>query len=127
MVRENRDQTAFQNEFWDNQRPGLYVDVITGEPLFSSVDKFDGGTGRPTFTKPLSKDLLVEKADNSNNMQRIEVRARRSNAYLGHVFPDPASPSGQRYAVNSGAFRFIPLEQMQIEHYEAFIPQVEKK
>ena len=127
VVRDNRDQTAFQNEFWDNQRAGIYVDVITGEPLFSSLDKYDGGTGRPTFTKPISKDLMVEKADNSGGMQRIEVRAKRSNAYLGHLFPDPTSPTGQRYAVNSAAFHFIPLEQMQVDGYEKFIPLVEKK
>src|SRR5436190_1048863 len=127
VVRENGTETAFQNEFWENQRPGLYVDVITGEPLFSSVDKFDGGTGRPSFTKPISKDLLVEKTDNSIDVQRIEIRARRSNAYLGHLFPDPTSPTGQRYAVNSAAFHFIPLEQMKEEGYESFLPILEKK
>jgi methionine-R-sulfoxide reductase len=127
VVRENKDQTAFRNEFWNNERAGLYVDVITGEPLFTSVDKYDGGTGRPTFTKPISKDLLVEKADNSNEMQRVEIRAKRSNAYLGHLFPDPSSPTGQRYAVNSGAFRFIPLEQMKDEGYDTFVALVEKK
>jgi peptide methionine sulfoxide reductase msrA/msrB len=127
VVRENRDQTAFQNDFWNNERPGIYADVCTGEPLFTSLDKFDGGTGRPTFTKPISKDLLVEKADNSSDMQRIEIRARRSNAYLGHLFPDPTSPTGQRYAVNSAAFHFIPLEQMKEEGYESFLPLLEKK
>jgi methionine-R-sulfoxide reductase len=127
VVRENKDQTAFQNEFWNNERVGIYVDVITGEPLFTSLDKFDGGTGRPTFTKPISKDLLVEKTDNSIDVQRIEIRAKRSNAYLGHLFPDPTSPTGQRYAVNSAAFRFIPIEQMKEEHYEAFLPLLEKK
>ena len=84
VVRENKDQTAFQNEFWNNERVGIYVDIITGEPLFTSLDKFDGGTGRPTFTKPISKDLLVEKTDNSIDVQRIEIRARRSNAYPGY-------------------------------------------
>ena len=127
VVRENKDQTAFQNEFWNNERVGIYVDVITGEPLFTSLDKFDGGTGRPTFTKPISKDLLVEKTDNSIDVQRIEIRARRSNAYLGHLFPDPTSPTGQRYAVNSAAFHFIPLEQMKEEGYESFLPILEKK
>jgi peptide methionine sulfoxide reductase msrA/msrB len=127
VVRENRDQTAFQNEFWENQRPGLYVDVITGEPLFSSLDKFDSGTGRPTFTKPISPDLLVEKADNSHDMQRVEIRAKRSNAYLGHLFPDPTSPTGKRYAVNSAAFHFIPLERLQVDGYEKFASFVEKK
>ena len=127
VVRENKDQTAFQNEFWDNERVGIYVDVITGEPLFTSLDKFDGGTGRPTFTKPISKDLLVEKADTSRDMQRTEVRAKRSDAHLGYFFADPTSPTGQRYAVNSGAFRFIPIERMKEEGYEAFLPLVEKK
>jgi methionine-R-sulfoxide reductase len=127
VVRENKDQTAFQNEFWNNERPGIYVDVITGEPLFTSLDKFDGGTGRPTFTKPISKDLLVEKADSSSDMQRIEIRAKRSNAYLGHLFPDPTSPTGQRYAVNSAAFHFIPIERIKDEDYEAFLPLLEKK
>src|SRR5205807_5383768 len=127
VVRENKDQTAFQNEFWNNERVGIYVDVITGEPLFTSLDKFDGGTGRPTFTKPISKDLLVEKADSSRDMQRTEVRAKRSDAHLGHLFPDPTSPTGQRYAVNSAAFHFIPIERMKDEDYEAFLPLVEKK
>jgi peptide methionine sulfoxide reductase msrA/msrB len=127
VVRENGTETAFQNEFWDNQRAGIYVDVVTGEPLFSSVDKFDGGTGRPSFTQPISKDLVVEKADNSNDMQRIDVRAKRSDAHLGHLFPDPTSPTGQRYAVESAAFRFIPLEQMKDQGYEKFLSVVEKK
>jgi len=127
VVRENKDQTAFQNEFWNNERVGIYVDVITGEPLFTSLDKFDGGTGRPTFMKPISKDLLVEKADTSRDMQRTEVRAKRSDAHLGYFFADPTSRTGQRYAVNSAAFRFIPIERMKEEGYEAFQPLVEKK
>jgi peptide methionine sulfoxide reductase msrA/msrB len=127
VVRENGTETAFQNEFWNNERAGIYVDIITGEPLFSSVDKFDGGTGRPTFTKPISNDLLVEKQDNSNDMQRIDVRAKRSDAHLGHLFADPTSPTGKRYAIESAALRFIPLEQMKDQGYEKFLPSVEKK
>ena len=127
VVRENGTETAFQNEFWDNERAGIYVDIITGEPLFSSVDKFDGGTGRPSFTKPISNDLLVEKEDNSNGMQRIDVRAKRSDAHLGHLFPDPTSPTGKRYAVESAALRFIPSEQMKDQGYEKFLSFVEKK
>ena len=127
VVRENGTETAFQNEFWDNERAGIYVDVITGEPLFSSVDKFDGGTGRPTFTKPISNDLLVEKEDNSNGMQRIDLRAKRSDAHLGHLFPDPTSPTGKRYAVESAALRFILLEQMKDQGYEKFLSFVEQK
>jgi len=127
VVRENGTETAFQNEFWNNERAGIYCDIVTGEPLFSSADKFDGGTGRPSFTKPISKDLLVEKPDNSNDMQRIDVRAKRSDAHLGHLFPDPGSPTGQRYAIESAALRFIPLEQMKDQGYEKFLSYVEKK
>jgi methionine-R-sulfoxide reductase len=127
VTRENGTETAFRNEFWNNTRTGIYVDVITGEPLFSSLDKFDGGTGRPTFTKPISKDLIVEKLDTSHDMQRTEVRAKRSDAHLGHLFPDPTSPSGQRYAVNSAAFRFVPQERMKEEGYGTFLPLLEQK
>jgi peptide methionine sulfoxide reductase msrA/msrB len=127
IVRENGTEMPFQNEFWENQRAGLYVDVITNEPLFSSADKYEAGLGMPTFSKPISKDLLVEVADNSHDMQRTEVRAKRSNAHLGHVFADPKSPTGQRYTVNSAAFHFIPVEQMKAQHYEAYLPLVEKK
>src|SRR5216117_154951 len=101
VTRENGTETAFQNEYWNNLRPGIYVDVITGEPLFCSIDKFDGGTGRPTFSKPISKDSIVEKLDTSFDMQRTELRSRRGDAHLGHLFQDPKSPTGQRYAVNS--------------------------
>ena len=127
VVRESGTQMPFQNEFWNNDRPGIYVDVITGEPLFTSVDKYDSGLGMPTFTQPVSKDLLVESADTSHEMQRTEVRAKRSNAHLGHVFPDPQSPSGERYTLNSAAFHFIPIERMKQEHYEAYLPLLEKR
>jgi len=127
VVREGGTQTLFQNEFWNNERTGIYVDVITGEPLFTSLDKFDSGLGMPAFSKPISKDLLVEKPDTSNDMQRTEVRAKRSNAHLGHLFPDPKSSTGQRYSVNSAAFHFIPTERMKQEGYEAFQSLLEKK
>jgi peptide methionine sulfoxide reductase msrA/msrB len=121
VTRENGTETAFQNKFWNNVQPGIYVDVISGEPLFCSVDKFDGGTGRPTFSKPVSKDSLVEKDDNSHDMHRIELRAKRSDAHLGHLVADSTSPTGQRYAVNSAALRFIPTEEMQHEGYAAYV------
>lgn len=124
VTRENGTETAFQNEYWNNVRPGIYVDVITGEPLFTSIDKFDGGTGRPTFSKPISKDSILEKDDNSYDMHRIEVRARRSNAHLGHLVADSTSPTGQRYAVNSAALRFILTDDMQHEGYAAFLSLV---
>src|SRR5207248_11364080 len=91
VVRENGTETAFQNEFRNNERVGIYVDIITGEPLFTSLDKFDSGTGRPTFTKPISKDLVVEKVDTSRDMQSNEVRAKRSDAHPGNLFADPNS------------------------------------
>jgi methionine-R-sulfoxide reductase len=127
VVRGNGSQNPFQNEFWNNEKTGIYVDIITGEPLFASVDKFDGKIGLPTFTKPISKELLVEVADNTNEMQRTQVRAKRSNARLGHVFPDPQSPTGQRYVVYSAAFHFVPVEQMKDRGYEAYVQLVEKK
>jgi peptide methionine sulfoxide reductase msrA/msrB len=127
VVREGGTQRAFQNQFWNNERTGIYVDVITGEPLFTSLDKFNGGIGMPTFSKPISKDLLIESLDTSHDMQRTEVRAKRSNAHLGHIFPDPKSPTGQSYAVNSAAFHFIPKEEMKGEGYEAFLSLLEKK
>ena len=127
VVRENGTQMPFQNEFWNNDRPGLYVDVITNEPLFSSVDKFDAGVGMPSFTKPISDDLLAESLDTSHDMQRTEVHVKRSNAHLGHVFPDPQSPTGKRYTINSAALHFIPVDQMKLEHYDAYLPLVEKK
>jgi len=127
VVREGGTQMPFQNEFWNNDRFGIYVDVITNEPLFTSVDKYDAGLGLPTFSKPISKDLLVESLDASHEMQRTEVRAKRSNAHLGHLFPDPQSPSGERYTLNSAAFHFIPVERMRLEHYEAYLPLLQKK
>jgi peptide methionine sulfoxide reductase msrA/msrB len=127
VVRQGGTETPFQNDFWNNDRTGIYVDVITGEPLFTSLDKFDGQIGLPTFSKPISKDLLVERPDNSKDMQRTEVRAKRSNAHLGHLFADPKSPTGQSYAVNSAALHFIPKEEMKNRGYEAYLPLLEKK
>ena len=127
VVRQGGTETPFQNEFWNKDSTGIYVDVITGEPLFTSLDKFDGQIGLPTFSKPISKDLLVEKQDTSNNMQRTEVRAKRSDAHLGHLFPDPKSPTGQSYAVNSAALHFIPKEEMKNRGYEAYLSLLEKK
>ena len=127
VVRENGSQTPFQNEFWASEKVGVYVDVISGEPLFASVDKFDGKVGLPTFTKPISNDLLVEVPDNTNEMQRTQVRAKRSNARLGHVFADPQSPTGRRYVVYSAAFHFVPVDQLKDRGYEAYLPLFDKK
>ncbi len=127
VVREGGSQTPFQNEFWNNQRAGLYCDVITGEPLFTSLDKYDAGLGVPTFTKPISNDLLVQSIDTSHDMRRVELRAKRSNAHLGYLFSDPKSPTGQQYAMVSAAFRFVPQERMKQDGYDAFLPLLEKK
>lgn len=127
IVRERHPQTPFRNAYWDNQRAGIYVDVITGEPLFTSLDKFDCGVGLPCFTKAISNDLLLESLDTRFDMQRTQLQVKRSNAYLGHRFPDPNSPTGQRYTVNSAALRFVPVEEMKDAGYEAYLPLVEKK
>jgi peptide methionine sulfoxide reductase msrA/msrB len=120
VVRENGTETAFKNKLFDNLRPGIYVDIITRQPLFSSADKFDSGTGRPSFTKPISPDVLIEQPDNSNGMQRTEVVAKLSQAHLGHVFQDTTTPTGRRYAVNSIALYFIPVEDMDSAGYGAY-------
>lgn len=127
IVRESGTQTPFQNEFWNNERTGIYVDVITGEPLFTSLDKLDASLGMPAFSKPISKDIVIEVPDTSHGMQRTEVRAKRSNAHLGHLVSDPKSPTGQRYSVNSACFRFIPVERMKADGYESYLSLVEKK
>lgn len=122
VVRQNGTETAFHNEYWDNARPGVYVDVISGEPLFTSIDKYDAGSGRPTFTKPISKDRFVSREDDSYDMKRIELRAKKSDAHLGHWFADPSTPTGERYAINSGALHFIPAERLSLEGYNEFVP-----
>ena len=126
VMRENRTETLFHNLYWDNKRPGIYVDFITGEPLFSSLDKYDSGLGLPTFTKPISPEHVVEKSDTSHGMQRTEIRTNRSNSHLGHVFADPQSPTGRRYLVNSAALHFIPLEKLEEEGYGDFLVLFQK-
>lgn len=108
IVVENGTERPFHNAYWDNHEPGLYVDAVSGVPLFSSDDKFDSGTGWPSFTKPVSPDAVVEIPDNSHGMTRIEVRAKVSNSHLGHIFNDGPKPSGLRYCINSASLKFIP-------------------
>ena len=130
VTRECGTETAFQNAYWDNHQAGIYVDLITGEPLFSSQDKFDSGTGWPSFTKPISKDKVIEKRDSSFGMERTEVRSSKSDSHLGHVFQDGPAPTGQRYCVNSAALRFIPVEKLKEEgygEYLALFPQGESQ
>lgn len=119
-------EPAFNNAYWNEHRPGIYVDVIDGEPLFLSADKFDSGSGWPSFTRPLKEAKVEEKKDASLGMERVEVRSRSSDSHLGHVFPDGPGPRGLRYCINSAALRFVPLEEMEKEGYAAYIPQVKK-
>jgi methionine-R-sulfoxide reductase len=126
VTRENGTETAFRNPYWDNQRPGVYVDIITNEPLFSSTDKFDSGIGWPSFTKPIAPEHVVEKADQSFGMERTEIRAKKSDSHLGHLFKDGPPPTGLRYQVNSAALRFIPLEKLKEEGYGEYLPLFEQ-
>jgi methionine-R-sulfoxide reductase len=127
VTREGATETAFRNAYWNNDKPGIYVDIITNDPLFSSRDKFDSGTGRPTFAKPISPDAVFEESDNSQGMNRVEVRAKLSKSHLGHLFQDSSSPTGQRYAINSAALRFVPTEKMEDEGYADYLVPFEKK
>ncbi|MCX8508926.1 MAG: peptide-methionine (R)-S-oxide reductase MsrB, partial [Rhodobacteraceae bacterium] len=120
-------ERAFTGEFWDSKEPGLYVDIVSGEPLFSSDDKFDSGCGWPSFTQPLIEDHVTERTDSSHGMIRTEVRSAHGDSHLGHVFPDgPRDRGGLRYCINSASLRFIPLARLEAEGYGNFVDKIGK-
>jgi peptide-methionine (R)-S-oxide reductase len=123
VTQTDATEPPFRNEFWNNHDDGIYVDVVSGEPLFSSTDKFDSGSGWPSFTRPIEKAHVVEKTDRSLWMTRTEVRSTHGDSHLGHVFPDgPVADGGLRYCINSAALRFVPVDRLEAEGYGDYLP-----
>jgi methionine-R-sulfoxide reductase len=114
-------EPPFRNEFWNNHKAGIYVDIVSGQPLFSSLDKFDSGCGWPSFSKPLLQNEVIENSDSSHGMQRIEVRSKAADSHLGHVFDDGPGPTHLRYCINSASLRFVPVEEMEKAGYGAYL------
>ncbi len=118
-------EAPFRNEYWDNHKHGIYVDVVSGEPLFSSLDKYDSGTGWPSFTRPIEDGHVTTRTDSKLFMERTEVRSAEADSHLGHVFDDGPGPNGLRYCMNSASMRFIPVDRLEAEGYDRFLPLFE--
>lgn len=121
VTQNNGTEPPFRNEYYRTEEDGIYVDIVSGKPLFSSKDKYDAGCGWPSFTKPIAEEEILEKQDLSHNMVRIEVRSKEADSHLGHVFPDGPGPAGLRYCINSAALRFIPKDELEKEGYGEFL------
>ena len=126
VTRENATERPFANEYWDNKKEGIYVDIASGEPLFISIDKYDSGTGWPSFSKPLEPENIIEIEDKTLFTKRTEVRSRHAGSHLGHLFPDGPEPTGSRYCINSASLRFIQREDLEKEGYGNYKQMFEK-